>query len=192
MPIPRFQPETIGYFAGLFDGEGTVTVNVKVGPKGGTGVLYIAVGSTDMGVTAEMKKLFGGYLTTPRISSKRSTRLSRDWKATNGTALEFLKLIYPFLRIKKRQAALAFKFRKIMDQTLHGHDVHRIKLFQKIAGEISSLNHGRDGVVETVKQTPQGEEPVHCPGATRSAVGDDSNNQPANTPPTPATRQLPM
>lgn len=115
-----------------------------------------------MNITAEMKQLFGGYLTKPRISSKKSKRLSRDWKATNGTALEFLKLVYPFLRIKKRQAALAFKFRKMMDQTFRKHDVHRIHLFRKIALEISNLNHGRDGVVETVKRTPQGEEPVQC------------------------------
>lgn len=163
MPIPRFQPETIAYFAGLFDGEGTITVYIKNGVKGGTAVLYVALGSTDMKVTAEMKSVFGGCLTTPRISSTRSKRLSRDWKATNGNAAEFLKLVYPFLRIKKRQAALAFKFRKIMDQSLHKHDVHRVHLFREIAAEISALNHGRDGVVETVKRTPQGEEPVQCP-----------------------------
>ncbi len=142
MTIPRVQPETAAYFAGLFDGEGWIRVEVKLGKMGGTGVLIVGVGSTDLKLMAEFHRHFGGYLTTTRLSSPLSRRPSREWRASNEAASNFLKVVYPYLRIKKRQAALAFKFRKIMDQTLHQHDAHRIGLFQRIAEEISSLNKG--------------------------------------------------
>lgn len=154
MPTPRIQPEIAAYFAGLFDGEGCIRIEIKEGKRGGTGVLYVSLGSTDLRVTAEMKQLFGGYLTSVRKASKHARMASRDWKATNGVASEFLAVIYPYLRIKKRQAALAFKFRKMMDQSLWSRDAHRINLLRTLVSEITALKHGL-GFVETVKLTPE-------------------------------------
>lgn len=163
MTIPRVQPETLAYFAGLFDGEGWIRVEVKEGSRGGTGVLHAGLGSTDLRVTADMRAMFGGYLTAQRISSRLSRRPARDWRATNDVAAGFLRAVYPYLRIKKRQAALAFKFRRVMAQNLRKRHLHRAELFSAIALEISALNQGRAGLVETVKGTPgQGEEPVQC------------------------------
>jgi hypothetical protein len=143
------------YFAGLFDGEGWIRVEVRRGERGGTGVLIVGVGSTYMPIVTEMHQLFGGCLTKSRLSSRISRKLSRDWRATNEVAADFLRVVYPYLRIKKRQAALAFKFRNIMGQTLHQRDAHRIELFEEISAEISALNKSRDGLVETVKAAPE-------------------------------------
>ena len=150
--IPSLEIEVTAYFAGLFDGEGYISVNVKDGERGGTGVLYVGVGSTDFPVLEDLRRTFGGCLTKMRISSRSSKRLSREWKITNGGAVAFLKAVYPYLRIKKRQAALAFKFRKMMDQNFRTHDAHRTGLFKELAAEIRSVNRGQSPGVETIKE----------------------------------------
>lgn len=149
--------EQAAYWAGLFDGEGWIRVEVKEGIRGGTGILYVGVGSTDLKVVAKLKNDFGGCLTSQRLSSRSARRISQDWRATNGTALEFLRTVYPYLQIKKRQAALAFKFRKVMDQTLWKQDAHRLRRFKELSREISLLNRGELPGVETVKGTPETE-----------------------------------
>ncbi|HVB98590.1 MAG TPA: hypothetical protein VNJ12_04565 [Candidatus Dormibacteraeota bacterium] len=146
------EPETAAYFAGLFDGEGYITV--YPGRPDHSAVLYAGMGSTDLSVLDLLKRTFGGCLTRPRISSRASRRISREWKITNEGAADFLRAIYPYLRIKKRQAALAFKFRKMMSQNFRSRDEHRMKLFLELAQEIRSLNRGQVPVVETVKGTP--------------------------------------
>jgi hypothetical protein len=156
MKIPRVKAmneETKAYWAGLFDGEGWIRVEVREGVRSGTGVLIVGLGSTVLSIPAQMKNAFGGYVTTVRLSSKLSKKESCDWRATNEAAFNFLRAIYPYMRMKKRQAALAFKFRKIMDQTLHTGDAHRIELFRDLAGQISRLNKGLS-LVETVKGAP--------------------------------------
>jgi hypothetical protein len=153
MKIPRvnvMNEETKAYWAGLFDGEGWIRVEVKEGVRSGTGVLIVGLGSTLLSIPSQMQNAFGGYVTSARISSKLSKKESSDWRATNEAALNFLRAIYPYMRVKKRQAALAFKFRKIMDQTLHTGDAHRIELFRDLAKQIACLNKGLP-LVETVK-----------------------------------------
>jgi len=150
--IPSLEATLAAYFAGLFDGEGYVTVSVP--RERNTAVLIVGLGSTDPSVLAELRRVFGGCLTGIRISSRISRRPSREWKITNDGAAEFLKTVFPYLRIKKRQAALAFKFRKVMSQTFRSKDAHRRNLLVRLAREIKQLNRGSLPDVETVKGTP--------------------------------------
>lgn len=149
--------ETKAYWAGLFDGEGWVRVEVKDGVRTGTGVLIVGIGSTFLSIPPAMKAAFGGFVTGTRIQSANGhigKKPSCEWRATNHAAEEFLRSVYPYLRIKKRQAALAFKFRKIMTQTIRSGDAHRLELFKTLAAEIVSLNKGL-ALVETVKPAPR-------------------------------------
>jgi hypothetical protein len=148
--IPSLEATLAAYFAGLFDGEGYVTVSVQRN----TSVLVVGLGSTDLSVLAELHKEFGGCLTRIRVSSRFSRKPSREWKITNEGAAEFLKIVFPYLRIKKRQAALAFKLRKVMSQTFRSKDAHRRDLLVRLAREIRDLNRGTLPDVETVKGTP--------------------------------------
>lgn len=151
--IPSLEVELAAYFAGLFDGEGYITVNV---PKDkNSAVLYTGLGSTDFSVLELLRRTFGGCLTAVRISSKVSRKPSREWKITNDGAANFLRIVYPYLRIKKHQAALAFKCRKVMDQTFRNKDAHRRGLLSRLATEIRLLNRGILPAVETVKGTPE-------------------------------------
>jgi len=156
MLIPSLEQTTAAYFAGLFDGEGWIRVQTKPGPLGGTGVLIVGLGSTDLSIAPKMKELFGGHLSAIRYPGKGATKKLQAWTATNDTGANFLKIVYPYLIIKKRQAALAFKFRKIMKQTIKSHDFHRFELFLNLAAEIRALNHSQGDIpgVQTVKETP--------------------------------------
>ncbi|SRR6266571_1434300 len=150
--IPSLEVELAAYFAGLFDGEGYITVSV---PKAkNTATLFAGIGSTDFSVLELLRRSFGGCLTAARLSSKVSKKPSREWKITNEGATNFLRVVYPYLRIKKHQAALAFKCRKVMDQTFRSKDVHRRDLLLRLAADIRSLNRGTLPAVETVKGTP--------------------------------------
>ena len=148
--------ELAAYFAGLFDGEGYITVDVR--QHRNSAVLYVGLGSTDFSVLELLRRTFGGCLTAVRLSSKVSKKPSREWKITNDGAANFLRVVYPYLRIKKRQAALAFKLRKVMDQTFRNKDAHRRDLLLQLAADVRSLNRGTLPAVETVKGTPESPE----------------------------------
>lgn len=150
--IPSLEAVSAAYFAGLFDGEGYITVSVP--RERNTAVLVVGLGSTDLQVLEELHRVFGGCLTALRISSRVSRKPSREWKITNDGAADFLKVVFPYLRIKKRQAALAFKFRKVMSQTFRSKDTYRRHLLVRLAGEIRDLNRSVLPDVETVKGTP--------------------------------------
>jgi hypothetical protein len=153
MTTPSLEPTLAAYFAGLFDGEGYV--NVYVPKERNTAVLFVGIGSTDFSVLEMLKRTFGGCLTKIRISSVVSKRVSREWKITNEGAADFLRAVYPYLQIKKRQAALAFKFRKMMDQNFRSKDEHRRSLLESLATEIRQTNRGEVPGVETVKAAPE-------------------------------------
>jgi LAGLIDADG-like domain len=170
--IPSLEASTAAYFAGLFDGEGYITVSVPRDRN--TAVLIIGLGSTDVPVVDELHRIFGGCLTAIRVSSRISRKPSREWKTTNDGAAAFLKTVFPHLRIKKRQAALAFKFRKVMSQTFRSKDVYRHELLKRLAREIRDLNRGLLPDVETVKGTPARLEKSQsiAPAQSRLFAGD--------------------
>ena len=153
MTTPSLEPTLAAYLAGFFDGEGYVTIHVPADRN--TADLYVGVGSTDMGLLELLRRTFGGCLTRIRVSSRLSRRPSREWKATNEGAAEALRAMYPYLRVKKRQAALAFKFRKVMAQSLRSKDAHRLDLLRQLAAEVRGLNRGQISGVETVKEAPR-------------------------------------
>lgn len=154
-PIPSFAPEITAYFAGLFDGEGRITVSRNYSTR--SFALTVGLGSTDLSIPDMMHKMYGGWLTSARLSSKVSKKPSREWRATGQVAVEFIRQIFPHMRIKKRQAALAFKFWKITQQKLYSRDNHRVMLRDKLADEITALNKSVWSAgqgVETLKGAP--------------------------------------
>lgn len=170
--IPSLEAASAAYFAGLFDGEGYITVSVPHDRN--TAVLIVGLGSTSLHVLEELRLAFGGCLTAVRVSSRISRKPSREWKITNEGAAEFLRSVFPYLRIKKRQAALAFKFRKVMSQTFRSKDVHRRDLLVRLAAEIKDLNRTALPDVETVKGTPSETEKSQsiAPAQRRLFAGD--------------------
>mgnify|MGYP001559144618 CR=1 FL=1 len=87
------------YAAGIFDGEGSVSLtrnhsNRWPGPQ-------VSVASTDPELMDWLKAHFGGVVTRKRTYAQHH-RPSFQWKLTDRKALDFLRLVRPFLVIKRK------------------------------------------------------------------------------------------
>lgn len=108
--------EFIIYAAGLFDGEGYVVINKTLRPKKGHSPQYLllmGITMTDLLPLELLKKNFGGYLFAPKKGwNHLSKRPTYRWTMYAQKAVDFLKIIYPYVIIKKPQIKIAIKFQK--------------------------------------------------------------------------------
>ena len=91
--------DEVAYAAGLFDGEGSVTLvrhreNRTPSPQ-------VSVASTDYEVVFWFQKRFGGSIVTKQ-PRKSNHSVSYDWRLTDRRALAFLKIIRPYLVIERK------------------------------------------------------------------------------------------
>ncbi len=102
------------YLAGFIDGEGSIGIDNHGGVR--TPSVRITITNTDINVLEEIKELWGGALSTRRIRVP-------GWKASSDlligakTAVNLLKEIQPYLRIKKEQCEVAFKFQETVSSS---------------------------------------------------------------------------
>lgn len=98
------------YYAGFFDGEGCVSLCKKKGnsyKRGYSYQLVVTIANTNKNILEPLHKEHGGYY--QRVENK-STPQGRDiyvWRILCDKGLRFLKDIYPFVRMKKRQIEIA-------------------------------------------------------------------------------------
>ena len=170
-----------GYFAGIVDGEGSIFVYRREDKRGSGNVAHIlsfVVTMTCEEVIRKIERTYGGRvlpLTTP------GKEPSWRWHVENEAALEMIKVAFPFLVVKKKQAALAFKFREVMKQTFGSPREHRWFLRDELMRQINALNQKKGGgksrlasAVETVHETPQTEEMIQS--ELHGDVQKDDNN----------------
>lgn len=109
---------TIEYLAGLFDGEGCISI-IKSNPfyKTSTSKTYkyflsLMVGMTDPRPIVAFKEFFNGRRTViqEQPNSVRQRTMYR-YQATSNVAEEIIKKLLPYLICKKEQAILALEFR---------------------------------------------------------------------------------
>ena len=141
--IPRKPSDVdLAYLAGLIAGDGSIHVskqpqkNRKFRPYYQISLCVEMVAQEEIDWIA---KTFGGQMVM-RIRDKHHRRPSGRWKMNGAKAIEVLKLVYPFLKHKKRQAALVFKLREIVQQTLYKRHDHRIALREQLYREVNALN----------------------------------------------------
>ena len=100
------------YTAGIIDGEGSVGIyrhKSKSNNSPGYYGLRVTVGNTNPWLIQFLKFHFGGGVTI----SRRFNPLWKDawnWTIYEKQAIEFLKLILPYLQLKRPQAELAISF----------------------------------------------------------------------------------
>ena len=94
------------YAAGIVDGEGCIMIT-KVG------VSYaplVTVSNTNFELMEELHKTYGGKIyKISKPKNKLHWKDSWQWRIHWSYAVDFLKEIYPFLIIKKKQADLVFE-----------------------------------------------------------------------------------
>ena len=101
----------LAYIAGIVDGEGYIGISAdhrKRNPGRPCWRLRVAVTNTSEWLVQYLKFSIGGGIIT--LKSDKRPRPCYQWSVDRGRAAEFLKLILPYLRLKRPQAELAIKF----------------------------------------------------------------------------------
>ena len=135
-----------GYTAGFLDGEGWIGIincnNNSILAK--TGRKYYGVNiqivQSDIEVLEWLKKQWGGGGIFPcSFNAKRANSVKWRWCLHTKDAINLLKEVYPYLKVKKKQAEIAIQFplkeprRKMDDET------YRIRC--KLAEKLKELKH---------------------------------------------------
>lgn len=105
------------YLAGIVDGEGHIAISKrkpnKLSGEVSPGYLcYVKIGSTDYLLVDWIKRTVGGgsiYETLPKKGQDKKPFFT--WHITSKQAENFLREIYPYLVIKRRQADFVFELR---------------------------------------------------------------------------------
>jgi hypothetical protein len=102
------------YLAGLFDGEGCITI-LKTSPKrraiSCSYRVTLEMNMTDGDQMNYLQKITGiGYVTRHKVYSRPDCRDRWQWTINKDESVELLYQIYPYLVLKKPQAALLIEF----------------------------------------------------------------------------------
>ena len=102
----------LAYAAGIVDGEGCITISKS---KMGNFQIQVRVVNTNEWLLQWLKFAFGGRVAPLNDNRKeeRGWKPNYYWYLRTEETKEFLKLIYPYLRIKKTQAEIVIKILKM-------------------------------------------------------------------------------
>ena len=117
------------YIAGFFDGEGSVGIYSRKDRLGGFGlrVQLTQNTSTDSQIILQyLQNKYGGNLTTQKTLSDK---LKYNWQLNSNKAVLFLKDIYPYSILKRKQIEVAIYFQE-----------NRPTIKRNSGGEIQSHN----------------------------------------------------
>ena len=124
----------IQYFAGLFDGEGTVRIDhfaIGIGPKRPKAYrrfqLTMSLGMCHAPTIQLIHQAFGGYITrdAARRRANPNHRIRYAWGVSSGSAYELLIRIEPFLIEKRDQALVGIEFQEHMNSIRTHFRTHR-------------------------------------------------------------------
>jgi len=110
------------YWAGFFDGEGSIGVYKH---RNNHIRLTVQIANTDLSVLETLKEEFGGSIISRK--PQPGCKPLYNWVIVSRMASIFLKTLYPYLRIKSEEAALALEAANILHRRLHTTNNSRIK-----------------------------------------------------------------
>ena len=107
----------LAYTAGIIDGEGCIYISKRKSKYNRQGYrlqLCVKIASTDEWLCQWLKFAWGGAVRLRVTHTKENKNWSDvwDWTLQTKQAVNMLKLISPYLNLKKPQAELAIKFQK--------------------------------------------------------------------------------
>lgn len=140
-PDSTLQPTDLAYVAGLFDGEGCISVRLRNDKAKRSHKLVISVTNTNREVLGWLHSHFQG--TIGKCTSSKTTRTQcYQWYIGSRKAQVFLRAILPYLHIKREQAMLAIAFQdrmtlslrvRVSDEEFSRRDEFRLSL-QRLTG----------------------------------------------------------
>lgn len=137
------------YLAGLLDGEGGIQlrkVHTYDKYRTTTYCLCISITNTfkDVLLWTQMKVGFGSIYAKNRNLLGRN-KICWEWRATGRRAIDFLRQIYPYLKIKRLQADIAFEFGETLfypSRRIGGLPDNIIQIREGLRERIKALNVG--------------------------------------------------
>src|SRR3972149_6279573 len=105
-------PSELAYIAGIFDGEGHVSIHRNIPPKPTHSPIYmldVGITNTDADLIQHLLDEYGGHFGRTGIRDGHRQDCYR-WRISGPSAVRFLKVLLPHLRIKNRQAEIAIAF----------------------------------------------------------------------------------
>lgn len=123
LPLPRrivrrsalkLSDTEAAYAAGIVDGEGSIYFSRNHKTRWPSPIVSVA--STDRELLEWLRARVGGTIIQKRTYQPQHAR-SYDWKLTDRRALEFLKLVQPFLVIQRKQVRCEMLLTKYLECT---------------------------------------------------------------------------
>ena len=119
MQIPQEMPTDpviLAYAAGLFDGEGSISIVIvkqNKDPNILTHRLMLSMTNTDSSLTHWLLEHFGGFVSKHCSSSALNPahKQSERWQCSNAHAERFLRAIRPYLIAKAERADIGLELR---------------------------------------------------------------------------------
>jgi hypothetical protein len=138
--------ERDAYVAGLIDGEGTVTANLRPSPRTGRDGLHyrIMLSNSHHETIRWLGQHYGGKVYMPRARNAKHKALA-TWYIGSVDAVAVLIRVLPYLRIKRRQARIVLLLSRL--GYVYGRAGHREVSDSRrrrrvvLVEEISRLNH---------------------------------------------------
>lgn len=106
------------YLAGFFDGEGYIGIERQSNRKGMRNPWYrviISISLTNENVLQLFQETFGGSISV-RTTQIGNHQRSWIWRLWSSKAIVCLRVLYPYLIIKKAQAELACAFQESLER----------------------------------------------------------------------------
>ena len=129
MDVFELSDKEIAYFAGLFDGEGSIAVYTNKGDRSAR--FGITIGMVNPKVIEDLRLAFGGSI----YKQVRTGRPVYYWRTFGKRAELILKILLPYLRVKREEAELAIAYRQYNYR--QGFQVNK----QYIVDKVHSLRH---------------------------------------------------
>ena len=109
------------YWAGLFDGEGTVGAYKQKGYY----LLHVSVTNTNMDILEKLVCEFGGHIQSTGVNGLDKFgyfhKPCKRWRVTGQYTIPFLTAIHPFVLIKKDQVSLGLAFQQTKNRETKEH-----------------------------------------------------------------------
>lgn len=141
--LERLQPVQWAYLAGIFDGEGSVTLRNSYSRKGKTSTysLSVTVVCGCHGEAIAKINSLVGTKTLEKINDKGNKRPAWRVRLHSKQALRFLEGVRPFLLMKVEQTDLAIEFERAKPaRGRHRHNEAQVRYEQACKDRLTLLN----------------------------------------------------
>ena len=133
------------YLAGLFDGEGHIVLRRYKGLRVDSGVkLECGMVNSNLEILRSLQSLFGGFVCLMKEGGIiHRNKACYQWQLPARKSVLFLKTLYPYLRLKRVEADIAFSFQDRKDKRNFRKRTEEDKMFEEEQRKLMVNIHGR-------------------------------------------------